>query len=554
MRESYRTGKALSKLLFGNNLARCALLAFGVAGCGGDAGAAPAPEPCADATPVALAAGEAVVLDALGAGACVRLPAAGAEGAQHLVVLLSGAGTQVPTGLSGPYQVTSGAGGAGALRSAAGLAGGTAAEELHLALRRREAALAAVAPRLAPPPDARLLLPPELGSRRDFQVCANTSCTATTTVAATARYVGRRGAIYLDDEVPAGGLTPDEVAQLGTLFDDWLYPVDTAAFGAPGDVDGNGVVTVLLSDAVNALSGDCAGGRLILGYFFGGDLLDVPGSNRGEVLHALVPDPSRPACGATRERVLRQLPPVLIHELQHLINYHRRVLAGGGTTEDVWLNEGLSHFAEELGARQIPNGPVQGDAPTRATQFFRGDLQNAYDYLSATESSFLVTPGSSLGTAAERGANWLFVRWLADHYADGDPLGAPLTRALAGATTTGAASVAAATGRPFDELAAWWQLANYLDNLPGFAPGDARLGYATLDLRASLAQLFPAYPLRPAELAAEEVRSGVLRAGSGRHWLVTQGAGGGARLLSVGGGSAPLALTLEPRVAIARIR
>ena len=41
--------------------------------------------------------------------------------------------------------------------------------------------------------------------------------------------------------------------------------------------------------------------------------------------------------------------PALVHEFQHLINAGRRIYVNSATSlEEVWLNEGLSHIAEEL--------------------------------------------------------------------------------------------------------------------------------------------------------------------------------------------------------------
>ena len=71
-------------------------------------------------------------------------------------------------------------------------------------------------------------------------------------VQATAQYVGARSAIFLDDTVPANGYTPADLQTLGTLFDQHLYPIDTTAFGRESDLDGNGVVVILLTDRINA--------------------------------------------------------------------------------------------------------------------------------------------------------------------------------------------------------------------------------------------------------------------------------------------------------------
>ena len=149
--------------------------------------------------------------------------------------------------------------------------------------------------------------PPAVGDKRNFEVCSTTDCNAFVTRPATARVagVGHRVAIYLDDSVPSGGYTQADLDKVGELFDSHLYPIDTTAFGRESDLDNNGVVVVLLTPRVNALTPDCnTSGTVILGYFFGLDLLPSEAhSNGGEVFYGLVPDPgTAPATSARPSR------------------------------------------------------------------------------------------------------------------------------------------------------------------------------------------------------------------------------------------------------------
>jgi hypothetical protein len=187
------------------------------------------------------------------------------------------------------------------------------------------------------------------------------------------------------------------------------------------------------------------------------------------------------------------------------------------------------------------------------SQFIDPNLDNAYEYLGDPESNFLIEPGNSSGTLAERGANWLFVRWLADHFAATQPNGTELTRALDGTARVGSANVAAVTGVNFSTLVAEWQLANYLDNLPGFTPGSDRLQYSSWDFRSVLQP----YPLTPDSTKTGAYnRTGMLRAGSGRHVRIIQPAGAGevSFLLTDSDGTSLLSSTSRPRVALVRIR
>lgn len=512
-------------------------------GCSSDSAEPPPVDSCATGTPIGLAPGQHVVVDPALTQGCIAI-AGSAAPEQYLAVAFSGSGLQVTNGISGSAAFSSGSG----LPSTGSPvrvveASPNAATQFHHTLRFQEAAASShVRTGLIPP---RLSAPPAAGDARTFQVCASTRCDAFVPVSATARWVGRRGAIYLDDTVPGGGLTDADLAGLGALFDDFLYPIDTTAFGRESDLDGNGVVIILLTDAINALSGNCADGSVIQGYFFGRDLLPGDGSNGGEVFYSRVPDAANPACSHTRTKVLESLPSAFVHEFQHMISFNQKVLLQGGAPEHGWLNEALSHFAEELAWRQVP-----GDAST----FIEGDVYNAFDYLRSPVSWFLVTPATSDGTPAERGAQWLFLRWLADHASADTILGTGLTRALLASRARGEAAVSGVSGRPFSDLVGAWQLANWLDGLDGFT-GHADLRYRSIDLRGTMRQLGPVFPLRPDSVGSSGyARTITLRAGSGKHVRLVCPCPSPLTLRLTAADSQPLDPLLVGRIAIARIR
>lgn len=498
---------------------------------------------------------------------CLRLPAAGSAGAEHLVVVLSASAEQTANGVSGNVTLASGPDHFQPAPPTASLLGApSGALAFHAMLRRREQEIAS-RPEMALSrglgPVGVPTSPPMAGDHRTFRVCATPACVSFVSVAATARYAGSRIAIFLDDTVPAGGYSDADLQTLGALFDSDLYPIDTTAFGRESDIDGNGVVSVLLSDQINALSPGCEqNGQLIVGYFFGLDLdrLD-PNSNRGEVFYAAVPDPARPLCFG-RSFMLNRLGPVAIHEFQHMISFNRHVLLGSGAPEDTWLNEGLSHFAEELGGRELPAAAC---APIGClTQYAAGNLQNAYEYLQAPARYFLIEPGNSSGTLPERGANWLFVRWLADHFGADSAFGTAVTRRLLGADQAGgiqlvggANVVAAARAvRPdvaFADLLGEWHLANYAENQTGFVEPTGRLQYRSWDLPLAFRQLvLGPYPLVPDSIGgAGGQLSDMLRGGSGYFFRAVQGANAGAVAIGI---ETSNTAALAPRIAVLRVR
>ncbi len=549
------------------------VLAAAMIGCGGSGGTGPGPAvDCTSPTPVTLLVGGFQLVDASQTG-CIEL--SGASAAQeYLVVAYSGAGQVTQSGVSGGFELRVGPPAqAAALTDRPSLVGpdlmpGLTAEpgnalEFHEALRRREAALVASgAASLSPRGPPAMRGPPTVGQQDQFRVCSTLACAQTTPITATARVVGQRGVIWVDNE-PTGGteqLSLADLEQLGSLFDDYLYPIDTTAFGATSDIDGSQRVDIVVTERVNQLTADCTNGRVI-GYFFGGDLLVTqPGSNQREVFFALAPRPTVGNCPAvTRTTALRALPPVLIHELQHMISFNERVLRRGRSDEVSWLNEGLSQFAEDLGQFLIPDSRCPASTSC-FSQFDGNNLHNAYEFMLDPEATFLVSPRDAGPTLEGRGASWLFVRWLADHFSSDTLRGTTLTRALTSGASTGADNIAVATGVPFATLVGEWLSTLWVDELPGF-PQAGRLRYLTWNFRSTYATNSPgsfakAYPLEPTLVGIGGTSgSGTLRAGTGRFLRVALGSGSGPMQvrLTGPGGVAP-AGALSARIAVVRTR
>jgi hypothetical protein len=248
-----------------------------------------------------------------------------------------------------------------------------------------------------------------------------------------------------------------------------------------------------------------------------------------------------------------------VHEFQHMISYNQHVLLRGGLVQSTWLDEGLSHLAEELGGRSfLP------DDPTTFGNFMKGDVYNAYQFLDSSSTTYLVD-SSTVPSLAARGAAWLFVRYLTDQFRADTSFAATtvFTRSLEQTSEVGGATVATATGTAFADLARRWILANYVSDLPGFsAPPELR--YASWNLRATFDSLHTAFsitfpkpfPLTPT-LSVENTLAitGTLYAGSGVYALVTQApAGPGFTLLFSGPGGAALPNTLGPTLNVIRLK
>jgi hypothetical protein len=383
--------------------------------------------------------------------------------------------------------------------------------------------------------------------------------------------VSERAIVVADTSNPAGGFTDADYASIAAAFDTLVYPVDVRHFGEPTDLDQNGRVVIFYTRAVNELTPPNAN-FVIGGFFWNRDLFPragaqsaCDGSNDGELVYMLAPDPQGQINGnrRTRDSVLGSTVAVIAHEFQHLINASRRLYllkATGSYDEVTWLNEGLSHVAEELSfyqaARLSPAGQF-GQSP-RARLTFAGlraqpgavgalgtynaqNLSRFSRYLRFTADS---SPYANNDALATRGGMWAFLRYAADRGGQPDSV---LLRRLVNTSQLGYENLAAATGAN-GALADWfrdWAVANYAD---GLAAVDGRFAYASWQFRATLPSVLSnnnAYPLATQPLAAgQPQRAASLGGGMAAYFPFTVPAGGTAtvRTRAAAGGALPPAM------------
>ncbi len=232
--------------------------------------------------------------------------------------------------------------------------------------------------------------------------------------------------VLSDTLSPAGGYSDAEMLAFGQSFDTLGYALDTLNFGAPTDLDANGRVAILFTPGVNVIPGPAGG--FIGGLQASRDLFPVsncPASNEGEIFYLPVPDPNRTINGnySSKSVLANIVLSALVHEFQHLINAGRRVYVNGASSlEEVWLNEGLSHIAEELlYYRMSGNSPMTNiDWPRTQSPQAQLDAINTYQsqnllrlktYMVAPETN---SPYSQVDGLQMRGAVWQLLRYAAD--------------------------------------------------------------------------------------------------------------------------------------------
>jgi hypothetical protein len=361
---------------------------------------------------------------------------------------------------------------------------------------------------------------PDVGSLRDFRVIFGAlGSFSSATVSARLDFVGANLLLYVDTLAPANGFTNAQLQAFGQYFDQTLYQIDVAAFGAPADVDGNGRVIMLLSPSVNRLTtaAACRTSGYVAGYFNGSDFGTSAGSNRGEIFYAVVPDPNGTlSCAHTVSNLLATVPATFLHELQHLISFSQHVVVQGGQPEEGWLDEGLSIRAEELGSEyfEAKFPPPTGRAspaqlfPDSSQGFINNLLLDSYSYLLRPDTAAVTLHSDADDGFAWRGSDWLLVHWL------GDLKGKSIFTALERSKNTGVANIAAAAGEPFTSLFGDFSLALWTDSIPGISRESIPLRnrFQSRNLRQIYQRLFDTnvgnssvprpYPVAPATLSA----------------------------------------------------
>jgi hypothetical protein len=317
--------------------------------------------------------------------------------------------------------------------------------------------------------------------------------------------ISARAIVVHDTTNPAGGFTDADYRRFAAAFDTLITPVTDAAFGAPTDIDFNGKSVIFFTRAVNELT-PSGSGAFIAGFFHPRDLIPrvyygasyCPGSNEREMFYMLVPDPAGAVNNNPRSVgfVDSLTLGTIAHEQQHLINFARRAYVNGAFfDEEVWLNEGLSHIAEELvfyratgtAPRQDIGGSSFGapsfDGPF--TQFMSANFGRLSLFLQ-TPHDF--SPYSSDDDLATRGAVWAFLRYAADQRgsADGD-----VWMQLTNSITSGAYNLREVFGNGVHRMMHDWAVSVYTDGyVAGLAPVHSE---ASWDFRTA----YPAMPMSP---------------------------------------------------------
>jgi hypothetical protein len=414
--------------------------------------------------------------------------------------------------------------------------------------------------------------PPAAGSIKSFHVANSFTVNTWATIAAKLAYVGTNVLVYIDTMAPANGFTPAQLTSFGQLFDQTMYPIDTAAFGAPSDIDNNGRVIMLMSPVVNADSpkSTCATIGYVAGFFDETDFNGPsdPNSNQAEIFYTIVPDPTGTvSCTHTVADLGLDVPATFLHELQHLISFSQHVVVAGGNPGASWLDEGLSLVAEELGSvyyeQKCPPPACRTSSaqlfPDSAQGFVQSFLYDSYSYALLPDTSSITLSDDGSNGFGWRGGAWLLARYL------GDQMGSGFYKKLERGSSDGVTAIETATGQSFPSLFANLGLALYTDSLPGLprttAPAVNR--FTSRNVKALWGRLFAtsgpstSFPTAsPVQLFAitTDTTVSVMMPGTMTYFrLDTPATAATVTIQFAAPGSAPFLATLRPQMAVFRL-
>jgi hypothetical protein len=410
---------------------------------------------------------------------------------------------------------------------------------------------------------------PQRGEVLTLNVNAKETCTNPVNRQARVMEISQRAIILADVQNPTGGFTDADYRAFAKDFDELVHPTVVGNFGEPTDIDANGRVMVLFTSAVNEMT-TTNSDSYVAGFFYGRDLFpksDQTGfrgcaaSNSAELLYMLVPDPNGTINGNRRSRefVRDRTVGVLAHELQHLINASRRlrVVRTQNWSEEFWLNEGLSHIAEELvfyaatpwSARQnLPIDVIRANT-SGLNAFNQYQVTNAArlsGYMRRPESASPIN-GTDLPT---RGAIWGFLRYAADRRSGSE---SEFWRRLIDAQVTGYDNLAGALqASPMDWMQDW-VVSLYTDDFIAVPVQYTQPSWHSRSILPALSSNAGSYPLRVQSLTSGEanrVRVDLVGGGSAFLRLAVRAGQQGEVVTTSGGATAPSRL----RMTIVRTR
>ena len=382
---------------------------------------------------------------------------------------------------------------------------------------------------------------PQVGDIVTVNVQTDSACSKVINRGARVVAISAQSIVLSDTLNPTGGFSTADYQRFAARFDTLVYPVDVANFGTPADIDKNGKVVLLFTSAVNALTPRNST-SYVGGFFYDRDLFPITnapplpgcaGSNYAEMFYLLAPDPAGVINGNQRPTAFVDsvTTSILAHEFQHLINASRRLYVTQGVEafEETWLNEGLSHVAEELLFFHIAGLTSRQNIDTlklRSSETIRNSFNNDMLGNAGRYREFLVAPSENSpfrddDSLATRGATWNLLRYLADRKGGTE---SATWQALVNTARTGLSNLTAVFGTDIASKVHDWNVSHYTDDVVSGLPSEhTQPSWNWHGIYKATSQA-KAYPLQVKSLAAGST-SGTLIGGAAAYYRFSVPAG-----------------------------
>jgi uncharacterized repeat protein (TIGR02543 family) len=260
--------------------------------------------------------------------------------------------------------------------------------------------------------------------------------------------VGAHSLVYADNNLSFSKVNAESIMY---EFESNIYPKITGTFGTFEDIDENGKVTILLLDIIDGYS-STSGGGYVAGYFAPGDMESKISNSRSNEADMIYIDVNP---GWNEGKMLYT---TLAHELQHGINYSRKIT--GKPDMDLWINEGLSSAAEYVygGYQDSRLADYNNDYYTSITQGNNFYVWNGY----WEEEGDMLANYSTV---------YLFFQWLRVHASNDTGIYKDIiasSYANYNAVTGSAGSRISSQFSNWDTLLSTWMWANIKNDVSGY--------------------------------------------------------------------------------------
>ena len=257
----------------------------------------------------------------------------------------------------------------------------------------------------------------QIGSTRDF-VFPGYACwiiEEDTTITAVLYATSQRANAYVD-VADTSRVSKEQIQAQVDRFSTRTYPKITSVFGRESDVDNDGKIHFLYTHLTDPDPNVLFAGAW--GIFDARALLPARQGGNGNQSDMFYVNPDLKP---------EDFDPVIAHEFQHLISFNQHVLVRNEQSEEAWLNEGLSHVAEDL------IGEFSRSKRRDVDVFFRNTVRGALGAPSSPET-------------ARRGAAYMFIRSLIEEFGSG------IVTRLVQTSKSGVANIENATGSPIVDI------------------------------------------------------------------------------------------------------